>query len=716
MAAGAGYGKTTLVASWLDHRGVGIHAAWVTMGSEDNDPAVFVDHLHQALADAGMLPRSGRCGPTPAELVTAAASRATSRRPLVLVIDDAHVITSPAVHAELAALVRTVPDRACVVVIGREELPLGWGALQARGTAVQVLEDDLVLDTLESGELLTAAFGVSATDEEAEQVVRLTEGWATGVCLAGLAMARERDDRGVRPRRTWLTSARHGARAFLDEEALADCSDEELRFLEDTSLLPTLLPALCDATTGRDDSHEVLRRLTSARLFTEAMEGEEDCYRYHPLFADALQTRLHQRDPTRRAILLTRAARWLEDDGRLFEATDLLVDAEAPPELVEALVRRASGPAVAQGHAASVARWLRALPDGWVASRPDLALVLARTSGITGDFVTSRAMLNAAEEQLASDSSPDPGLRLALTHARVSASIWAGHLDDVIEPLVAMAEDDALGDETPDGVLVALGLTRGSVLSTLAAAQLFQGQFDAAQRTAAEVVVPGEVAPVTRYLVLALGVRALALAWSGEDAAARRAIDEALACAATLPANASESLLTWVAVAWVGSADQAEAHRADILRAAGSTTVPIMRCLPALADVRRQTRLNRPDLAREALVRAREAVSDLPQPGYLQALLVDLDIDVDEQDRERPDLSARELELLRLLDAGATRREVAEQTNYSIDTVKYHLKAAYRKLDVETREAALSHARAWGLLDPPGEAAEGPGAGGGHRP
>jgi len=62
-------------------------------------------------------------------------------------------------------------------------------------------------------------------------------------------------------------------------------------------------------------------------------------------------------------------------------------------------------------------------------------------------------------------------------------------------------------------------------------------------------------------------------------------------------------------------------------------------------------------------------------------------------------LSARELEVLRLVAAGAENREIAERLFVSSETVKTHLATIYRKLGVAGRAHAVAAALRQGQLD-----------------
>jgi LuxR family maltose regulon positive regulatory protein len=66
--------------------------------------------------------------------------------------------------------------------------------------------------------------------------------------------------------------------------------------------------------------------------------------------------------------------------------------------------------------------------------------------------------------------------------------------------------------------------------------------------------------------------------------------------------------------------------------------------------------------------------------------------------RALPDpLRAQELKVLRYLGSRLTQREIAAELYISINTMKTHVKAIYRKLDVGTRREAIERGRQLGL-------------------
>ena len=64
----------------------------------------------------------------------------------------------------------------------------------------------------------------------------------------------------------------------------------------------------------------------------------------------------------------------------------------------------------------------------------------------------------------------------------------------------------------------------------------------------------------------------------------------------------------------------------------------------------------------------------------------------------REPLSERELEVLALLAAGKSDRQIARELFVAFSTVKIHIKNIYGKLDVRNRTQAVSRAGELGLL------------------
>jgi LuxR family maltose regulon positive regulatory protein len=105
--------------------------------------------------------------------------------------------------------------------------------------------------------------------------------------------------------------------------------------------------------------------------------------------------------------------------------------------------------------------------------------------------------------------------------------------------------------------------------------------------------------------------------------------------------------------------------------------------------------------ARRSLAQADELLDSARDAGRLPAVAAELAAALDATDStatlaEPP--SPAELAVLRLL-GQCTVREIADALYLSVNTIKSHIRAIYRKLGVRSREEAVARAVALGLLD-----------------
>jgi LuxR family maltose regulon positive regulatory protein len=148
-------------------------------------------------------------------------------------------------------------------------------------------------------------------------------------------------------------------------------------------------------------------------------------------------------------------------------------------------------------------------------------------------------------------------------------------------------------------------------------------------------------------------------------------------------------------------AGHAAMERALRLRhdAPGLSPWPTLEVLLALAPVR--FRLGDTDGAAALLAQARAILAELPDAGDLGRRLEDAERQLTGPARELAlgeALSDRELAVLRLFPSQLSQREIGGELFLSLNTVKSHSRAIYRKLGVSSREQAIVRARELALF------------------
>jgi LuxR family maltose regulon positive regulatory protein len=189
-----------------------------------------------------------------------------------------------------------------------------------------------------------------------------TEGWRAGLRLIALALHR-RDPRDVESFLQALKGTHRPILDYLVTDVLLAQPEEVQAFLLQTSFLKRLTGSLCDVVTGSANSRELLESLEGANVFLVSLGSDHrhTWYRYHPLFAEAMQHfSQRQWDETDRHTRLERASRWYEQQGFLAEAIDAALDAHA---FSRAALLRETGLDGFSNEPVTLRGWIERLPD-----------------------------------------------------------------------------------------------------------------------------------------------------------------------------------------------------------------------------------------------------------------------------------------------------------------------------------------------------------------
>ena len=453
ISAPAGYGKTTLLSEWrASPRGQALSFAWVLLDEGDNDPVRFWSYLLSAVDTVrprsaetaqALLGASSRPGAAVGRgrsrslqgMVTALVNDLVSfepgdtpASPLVLVLDDYHTIHTPALHDSLAFFLDYLPQGVHVVLLTRADPPLPLARLRARDQLLELRVADLRFNADEVDRFLNQVMALGLPASAVSTLDARTEGWAAGLQLAALSLQGLGRQQAQRFIDAFAGAHRHVLN-YLTEEVLQRQSPEVQAFLLQTSILPYLTAPLCDAVMSRPGSQPVLEQLANDNLFTTPLDNEGRWYRYHPLFAETLCTRLQQSSPDLLPVLHRRASAWHQEQGTLVDAVRHAL-AAADPEQAAYLVEAGYKRLVMRGELVTLHRWLDALPAGLVQARPRLCLASALALAYSGQREQVEGYLQQAEAALAStrETAGTDAVRGEITALRaVFASVnWAG--------------------------------------------------------------------------------------------------------------------------------------------------------------------------------------------------------------------------------------------------------------------------------------------------
>lgn len=455
ICAPAGYGKTTLMSSFL--KGIPGKKAWFFIDEEDNDPGRFFAYLIASLTEAGV-----QIGSDVLYLITDSSSNSVNAgltalindilkypEPVILVLDDFQWIESDAVMAGLKFLIDYQPSNLHLYILSRIVPPIAVGKLRVKRRLTEIRTHELAFTTDEAAAFLAASLNAPIRPELLETILSRTEGWAAGIQLLALLFAgssehqMEMDAQKFNHTNSYIID-------YLVEEVLEKQTEDVKDFLSKTSVLERMDAELCNYLLARQDSQTQLQAIEKANLFLLSLDGKQQWYRYHRLFADSLKAMLSMQDEQ---ALYLKAANWFKEKGMLDEAIRYALKGQAYGPAM-AMIEQITFETFQSGQLENFCKWVNQLPLELIIKSEVLSVRKAIALFITGRVAAAIEHINQLGAPFFTNASAhNKGLMLSLK------ALVASHTGGDYEKL-AIAALDYLEDWDP--------IARTSMLNTLA--------------------------------------------------------------------------------------------------------------------------------------------------------------------------------------------------------------------------------------------------------
>jgi LuxR family maltose regulon positive regulatory protein len=729
ISAPAGYGKSTLLAQWLQAQDASLAFAWISLDEQDNDPVRMWRHIVEALHrvapeeegfGADVLVGMSAVGNELVEIVFPMLINELAELPLnaveqklvqlalpmlinelaelphrvVVVLDDYQLITEGECHESVAFFVEHLPANVHLVLSSRIDPPLALGRWRARGEMMEIRTEQLAFSEEEAAYVLNEVMSLDIGSGDISVLFEHTEGWPAGIYLAALCL-QGRDDK-----QAFIASFGGANRYIVDlmgEEVLAGLPEEEREFLQVTSVLRRMTGSLCDAVVDREGSGQLLRKLTRSNLFVIPLGEEGEWYRYHHLFSEFLLDKLKSSRPDLVTILHERASAWSEGRG-FFEGAVRHAIAATDYERAGMLVAHHWFGYVAAGQSATVERWLESLPEELTTHDAPLLLVRAWICALSGRREETENLLDLVQSIPHEGPLPDRTASVEAGVATIRAIFGFGGVQHMVEATRrAVALEGAR--TSPWTATIRFGLGSGSFLS--GETSLARKQFE----EALELIGAGR--PLSRMVTLAY--LSIVAADEGHLQEAESLAREAHALVERfglqeVPQSSWVPIALGYMLAKRGRLAEAQSELESSLsvrrRLPGLSPWPTLIGLAALAQVY-VARGDR-DGARAMLAEARAMLERYPDAGILSELLERLERKLRTPKSPKgqldDELTERELEVLRLFDGELSTQQIAHRLYIAPSTVRTYIKSIHRKLGVSSRKEAVKQAHSRGLL------------------
>ncbi len=383
VCAPAGYGKTTLVRSWLETSSAPV--AWYSLEHGDDNPQQFLIYLINALQYA----LDGEIG-TDAEFGDSFSTLSTDvllalclnqiteyDQPLLLVLDDLHNIKNKDIHTLISELIFHLPKKASLVITTRVEPELPLSRMRARNQITEIRTTDLRFNLEESEEFFLKTSGIALPKDLMVDLDKKTEGWVVGLQLAALRFNENSSDMEAFIRH--LNGNSRLILGYLLDEVLEEQPPNLKSFLFQTVLLDKFNAGLSASLLNISPrkAQLLISTLERKNLFIYPVDQNREWYRYHPLFSDILQARLRETTPPEKiAELQLRASRWFEDQG-LNEKAIQYCAASGDDERTLGLIQANAEKMLLSGKYDLFLRYAKQIPEEHLSEYPKIALFMA---------------------------------------------------------------------------------------------------------------------------------------------------------------------------------------------------------------------------------------------------------------------------------------------------------------------------------------------------
>lgn len=400
VSAPAGFGKSSLAVEFCQNLPEQWQSLWLGLSQRDSDPGRFLERLLAGLQQffpqlggqaLGLLKMRQRHQPFAFEewldsLLDELAMHLMLSKPLLLVLDDYHLVQGPVLDRCLQFLLNHLPAGMIVMVTSRQRPDWHLARLRLSRQLLELSEQDLRLTDGESLAVLDQHSN-SLTDEALHNLLQRSEGWVAGLRFWLLAAT----EAGSNTLTQELNGGEGLIRDYLLEEVI-DCLPADVQaFLYETACLERFCSSLCNAARDSHDSAEMLSFLQAHQVFLVPLDEHGRWFRYHHLFSDLLRARAGSSVAPQQRRLHLNACRWFSEQGLLDEAIEQALRAGHLDVAANLVQNLSEEQLLAEQNVGMLLRWKMDLPDSLLISTPRLIVLYAWALGLA-------CQLDAAEE------------------------------------------------------------------------------------------------------------------------------------------------------------------------------------------------------------------------------------------------------------------------------------------------------------------------------
>ncbi|WP_321393666.1 LuxR C-terminal-related transcriptional regulator [Emcibacter sp.] len=379
VSAGAGFGKTTLMAEWYHLlKGQKMATAWVSLDSRDQDQGQFLNYLIEALRIAGAVDGKSAESILQNKLENRFFSAlgalinelAAGQQEAVLFLDDYHLADGPDISLLMESFINLAPPNFHFVISSRTKPLLPIATLKVHDQILILPEHDLRFSEGETAEFMRGKQGLDISEESLHRLISSTEGWVAGLQLVSLAL---RDKHLEENFLRQFSGSSRDVVEFLTANVFAMQPERLQKFMMSTAVLERFNAEVAEVLTGDENAQTTLEYLEDNNLFIVPLDQSRGWYRYHQLYREFLLAQLKRLHREEIPVLKRKAAQWFADSGLLVEAVSLAHESGDYDYLAE-LVEIHADNIRRRGHMPLMLDWCKKIPEDIARTRPQIPI------------------------------------------------------------------------------------------------------------------------------------------------------------------------------------------------------------------------------------------------------------------------------------------------------------------------------------------------------
>ena len=399
VIAPAGYGKTSLLANWVNKNQ--IENIWINLDESDNDPYHLLAIIQQAL-DERSIGSSEKSETTEdiEQIINQISNRVHSvRRTVLLIFDKFETIKNNDVQDIIYSLCISLPDNVSTVLLSRKNPALSISRMRAHKQLVEINEQDLSFSLDETRQFIDSNMKLNIQPNNLEAVYKKTLGWAAGLRLAIDVLGTQ-----LETENNLAISKFNGGHPYLadyfNEEVFSRLDKDSKNFLLNTCMLDQFSAPLCNAILEIREPEEIINFLIENHLFTYEIKFKPHWIEYHPLFRDFLVSQNRQ---VKNKDIIRKAALWFQFQGNAELAVDYGFrsgDEQTAFKIVEPACERL----MLDGNIETISNWLERWTRCGFQNRGALLAYQGWIHALNGNFVQALVFKEQAEKTLIEES------------------------------------------------------------------------------------------------------------------------------------------------------------------------------------------------------------------------------------------------------------------------------------------------------------------------